>query len=211
MNQSFAPVWSGLRNSSIIAAVAMLAAACAGAPHSVKTEQVSEEWGGNAYKELLIIGAYDDQTYRASAETAFAQELKSRGISAKPSFNSVPNLRELDLESEVADIVANEQVDAVLSVSTIDPGYEFGYEDAMAHRGIVYLLGGRPGAGTELGSFISWAGSGFYKLHLALWDARTQKPVWQVTTSSESTGSESEDLKALVDFTVDRLREKGLL
>ena len=83
--------------------------------------------------------------------------------------------------------------------------------DAMATRGWVYLLGGEPGAGTDLGNFIAWAGSGQYSLHLAVWDAETMDLVWQATTASSSTGSESEDLEALSAFVVSTLKEKGIL
>ena len=62
-----------------------------------------------------------------------------------------------------------------------------------------------------MGNFVSWAGSGAYTLYVGLWDAATQKPIWQITTSSQGTSSESEDLKALADFVVATLREKGLL
>ena len=79
------------------------------------------------------------------------------------------------------------------------------------YKGKVYLLGGEPGAGTDMGSFISWAGSGSYSLLIALWDAGTLGPVWQVTTDSQSTGSESGDLKALSEFVVETMRAKGLV
>lgn len=201
--------WVG--RMSLLAATSMLLGACAGVPHKVRTEELSESWNGESFSNLLIIGAYDDRTYRVSAETAFAEDLKQRGVAAKPSYDLIADLKALDEEDEIAEALAGQEVDAVLSVTTIDPGYDFGYEDAMASRGMVYLLGGRPGRGTDLGNFIAWAGSGYYTLHVALWDAETQRPVWQVTTSSETTGSESGDIRALVEFTVERLRENGLL
>ena len=172
---------------------------------------MSPAWDGADYKSLLIIAVYDDRTYRVSAETAFADELKGRGITAEPSYDVVVDLKSLDSEEEMAELFSARSNDAVLSVATIDPGYEFDYEDALETRGMVYLFGGRPGAFTDMGNFISWAGSGYYTLHVGLWDAVTQKPVWQITTNSQSTGSESEDLKTLADFVVAALREKGLL
>lgn len=73
------------------------------------------------------------------------------------------------------------------------------------------MLGGEPGAGTDLGAMIAWAGADLYTLYVGLWDAETQKPVWQVTTDSESTGSESGDLRTLADYVVESLRAKGVL
>lgn len=195
----------------IIAPLLLVLGACAGAPHSIKKEELSPAWTGDPYRDLMVIGVYDDRTFRVTSETAFAEELKAHGVAAKPSFGVIADLDELDQVDEIAEVLAAEGVDAVLSIATIDPGYDYDYGDMLATRGMVYMLGGRPGPATDLGSFIAWAGSGYYTLHVGLWDAKTQKPVWQVTTNSESTGSESQDMKALVEFVVDRLREKGLL
>lgn len=195
----------------IVAALLLLAAGCASAPHQVGEETVSPDWGETPYENLLVIGVYQDRTYRVSAETAFAEELKSRGIQAEASYDRIADLLSLDSEEEIGRVLANGGFDGVMSVATLDPGYDYDYGDALETRGMVYLLGGRPGAATNLGTFIAWAGSGLYSLHLGLWDAETQKPVWQVTTDSNSTGSESEDLKALADFVAGTLREKGMI
>lgn len=189
----------------------LLLGACSSVPHKVQDEITSPEWKGKTYKNLLVMGVYDDRTYRVSSETAFAEELKKRHVTAEPSYDVIPDLNALDSEDEIAELLSSRDNDAVLSVATIDPGYDFDYEDALETRGMVYLLGGRPGSFTEMGNFISWAGSGHYTLHVALWDVATQKPVWQVTTSSQSTGSEAEDLKTLVDFVVTAARKKGMI
>ena len=195
----------------ILTAAFVVGACGSSAPHRVDKEEMSSTWGGQAYKDLLIVGVYDDRTYRVSAETAFSEELKSRGITAEPSYDVIPILSSLSSEAAIADMLASRSNDVLLTVATIDAGYEYDYGDAMATRGMVYLLGGKPGAATDSGTFIAWAGSGFYTLHIGLWDAKTQKPVWQITTDSETTGSDSGDLKALAEFVVDTLREKGLL
>ena len=98
----------------------------------------------------------------------------------------------------------------MLIIATLDEGYDYDVGDYFATRGMVSLLGGEPGAGTDMGAFIAWAGSGLYTMYIGLWDAGTGQAVWQATTSA-STGSESGDTKALADFVVDTLQAKGLL
>ena len=71
--------------------------------------------------------------------------------------------------------------------------------------------GGEPGAATDLGSMIAWAGSGLYTLYVGLWDGESGKPVWGATTDSADSGSDSNDLKALADMIVAELGKKGLL
>jgi len=197
--------------ATVIVLGQLFSACGAGVPHRIADEQMAPEWGGQAYSDLLIIAAYNDRSYRVSAETQFAEELKQRGVTATPSYNSIPQLSSLESNSEIAEMLASTNHDGVLVVATLDEGYDYDYEDYLETRGMVYLLGGTPGAGTDMGSFISWAGSGQYSLYVGLWDAKSQQPVWQISTHSETSGSESEDTKALAEFVVNALREKGLL
>ena len=186
-------------------------AACSSAPHKIDDEDLSSNWNGQAFTDLLVIGAYTDRSYRVSAETQFSEELKSYGIKATPSYTLIPDTRALESNAEIRSKLQTMPHDGILIVATLDEGYDYDLDDYYATRGMVYLLGGEPGAATDMGAFISWAGSGLYSLYVGLWDARTVEAVWQISTDSETTGSESGDTKALADFVVEKLREKGLL
>ena|GEM_PF-3023816 len=200
-----------VRHLLCVTAIAVLVSACgSGAPHRVDSEELNQEFVGKIFTNLLIIGVYQDRTFRVSGETSLAEEFKSRGIAASPSYDLIPDSGAINSDA-IAGIVTAGSFDAVLTIATLDPGYDYDAGDYMATRGVVYMLGGEPGGGTDLGSMIAWAGSGLYTLHVGLWDAETQKPVWQVTTDSESTGSESGDLRTLADFVVTTLHGKGLL
>ncbi len=194
-----------------VAAATLTLSACASAPHSIDTEEVSPKLSGQTYGDLMVVAVYDDRSYRVGSETAFVEELKARGVTATVSYNDIPDLHALDDDSALRKALSSSDADAILAVATLDEGYDYDYGDYLETRGIVYLLGGQPGAGTDMGSFISWAGSGSYQLYVGLWDAKTLEPVWQITTNSQSSGSESEDLKTLADFTVESLRERGLI
>jgi len=189
----------------------LAASACASATHSIDTEEMSPTYSGRTYSDLLIVAAYDNRPFRVGSETAFVEELKARGVTATESYLSIPDLHALEDENAMRQALASTSPDAILAVATLDEGYDYEYGDYLETRGIVYLLGGQPGAGTDMGSFISWAGSGSYNLYVGLWDAATLSPVWQITTDSQTTGSESGDTSALADFVVETLREKGLL
>ena len=194
-----------------IALLIGLLSACDSVPHKVDQEQMSSNWNGKAFQDLLVIGAYTDRSFRVGAETQFVEELKSRGIKATASYSLIPDTTALDSNEEIREKLATMPHDAILIIATLDEGYDYDVGDYYATRGAVYLLGGRPGAATDMGAFIAWAGSGIYSLYIGLWDARKYEPVWQISTSSETTGSESQDTKALADFVVDALRGKVLL
>jgi hypothetical protein len=191
--------------------LAALLGACSSTPHKVYDEEMSSEWSGKAYENLLVIGAYTDRPFRVGAESQFVEELKSRGVQATASYTLIPDTTDLDSNTEIQEKLATMPNDAVLIVATLDEGYDYDVGDYYATRGMVSLLGGQPGAATDMGAFISWAGSGKYSLYIGLWDVQQYKQVWQISTSSATTGSASEDMKALADFVVDTLRGKGML
>lgn len=189
----------------------LLFSACSSVPHSIAKEEMYSSWNGQRYKDFLIIGVYDDRTFRVSSEVSFSEEISSKGVVSSPSYNIFPDLDALSSESKVREALVNTNHDALLVISLLDDSGDFSYGDAQANRGYVYLLGGEPGAGLDLGNLIAWAASGHYSLHIELWDVKTQQAVWEVTTNSATTGSESGDLKSLAHFVVEKLREKGLI
>ena len=184
---------------------------CESVPHKIEQEQMSPDWNGKAFEDLLVIGAYTDRSFRIGAETQLVEELRSRGVNATTSYSLIPDTTALDSNEEIRAKLAALPHDGILIIATLDEGYDYDIGDYYATRGTVYLLGGRPGAGTDMGAFIAWAASGIYSLYVGLWDTQKYEPVWQISTNSETTGSESQDTKALADFVVDTLRGKGLL
>ena len=194
---------------ALLAASLLLAACGGGAPHRVDSEEFDASFSGKTFSNLLVLGVYPDRTFRISGETTLAEELKARGIQASPSYDLIPNTRAS--AAEIQGVLTAGSFDGVLTIATLDPGYDYDAGDYFATRGMVYMLGGEPGAATDLGAMIAWAGSGLYTLYVGLWDAATGKPVWAVTTDSEASGSDSADQRALADFIASELRKKGLL
>ncbi|WP_455201419.1 hypothetical protein [Kaarinaea lacus] len=194
-----------------IIASTLLIYACSTTPHQVEKETPVSNWNGKPYKNLLIIGVYEDRPFRISSEISFADDLKSKGVKASPSYELIPQLSALDNATAISDATYAKGFDALLTIATTELNEEYTYEDALEARGMVRLLGGRPGPGTEAGILISYLSSGTYALHIGLWDAKTQKPVWQVTTHSVFQDSTSDEIKSLADLVVQKLRSKGLI
>jgi len=185
--------------------------ACSSIPHEVEKETLTPKWNGDPYKNLLIVGIYKDRPFRISSEISFSDELKSKGVTASPSYEIIPDLSALDNTNAISDATLSKEFDALLTIVTTDVNEEFSYGDALATRGFVSLLGGEPGVATETGILISYLSSGTYALHIGLWDAKTQKPIWQATTHSVIQGKSSDEIKSLADLVVLKLRGKGLI
>lgn len=204
-----------MNNKVTLVLAALLAFALGGCesgpPHRISDESMSSDWVGQVYSNLLVVAAYDDRATRISIETTLAEELTARGVSATPSYNAISDLRSVGDRATVANALASGGHDGLLVVRTIEEAYDYDYGDYLETRGMVYLLGGEPGAATDAGALIAWAGSGAYNLYVGVWDGSSQKPVWQITTDSEVTSSVSNDVSTLVQMIMPRLREQGLL
>ena len=76
-------------------------------------------------RKCLLIGPERNTTTcwsSASTVTAFAEILKSNGIAATPSYDLLPELDDLESNSEIAQKLATMKHDGVLVVATLDEG-----------------------------------------------------------------------------------------
>lgn len=188
-----------------------LIVACSSTPHEVEKETLAPSWNGEPYKNIMIVGVYKDRPFRISSEISFSDELKSKGVTASPSYELIPNLSALDNANAISETTTSMGFDALLTVATTDVNEEFTYGDALATRGFVRLMGGKPGAATETGILIAYLTSGTYALHIGLWDAKTQKLIWQATTHSVFQDTTSDEINSLADLIVQKLRAKELI
>ena len=99
---------------------------------------------------------YEDRTFHVSGESALVEELKARGVSASPSYGLLPSIQLSSVEIQSA--MTAGAFDGVLTVATLDPGYDYDAGDYFATRGMVRILGGELVAATDVGAFIAWAG-----------------------------------------------------
>ncbi|GGB15830.1 hypothetical protein GCM10007414_31630 [Agarivorans gilvus] len=159
---------------------------------------------------MLVLVANEDRNARVGAESRIVEALQQKGVAASASYNIISDMAALEQPNQLAEQMAKQGYDAIVTIRTVDEGYEFGYDDYLANRGFVYLLGGEPGAGTQIGSLISWAGSGQYALLLTLWDIDSQTVVWKATTDSVQTASESESIQSLAQLVEERLGSQGI-
>ncbi|GLP95701.1 hypothetical protein [Paraferrimonas sedimenticola] len=194
-----------------LALVALSLAGCAGSPHVFKTEAVETAYQAQPIASVAVVGQYADATERAMLESGIAQTLVNQGLNAKASQSVIPDLETLNQPELLQAALANTESDSLLVISTIDPGYDYDYGDYLATRGTVRILGGEPGAGTDLGALISWAGSGKYQLYVRLLDSKSLQPIWQATTRSNHSGSDAQDIQALAQLLLKEWQEQQLV
>lgn len=73
------------------------------------------------------------------------------------------------------------------------------------------MLGGEPGAGTQIGSLVDWAGSGQQQLHVQVYDKQAKQIVWQADIDANDSGSEVQNIQALTRFVVDQMQARAII
>ena len=83
----------------------ILLSSCVATSHKIVKEERNPAWQGSKIDNILVVGAYEDRAFRISAESVFADQLKSKGLSAMTTAyyesNSqfhVPNLGQMEYE-----------------------------------------------------------------------------------------------------------------
>ena len=200
-----------MKNPIVVLLLGMAAcclSAC-GSPHKIKAEHRDPDWHGGQFKNILVIGIYDDRGLRISSESVFAAELTEQAVTASPSYDLIPDLETLADEEAVRKALDGTDYDAILTVMALD-GRGFDYSSWEAQYAFLRLLGG-DGEGIKLWRNVDHLDAGAYILDVGLWDPKTLKPVWNATTDLYSHERASEGVKILADFMIKTLKERGLI
>ncbi|MXR70018.1 hypothetical protein GNT65_15245 [Shewanella sp. JBTF-M18] len=183
---------------------------CSSQPHEIASEQLSDQFN-KQYQSLTVMAAQTDPTSRKMVENLLAEDLSQHQVNATPSFVNLPDTASITDEAALSAYADNQASEALLIISLTDEGYNFGYDDYLEHRGWVYMLGGKPGVGTQLGSLISWAGSGQHKLHVQVYDKQAKQTVWQADIDAKDSGSEVQNIQALTRFVIDEMQARAII
>ncbi|QYK12658.1 hypothetical protein K0I63_18345 [Shewanella rhizosphaerae] len=183
---------------------------CSSLPHEIASEQRSDQLN-KQYQSLTVMAAQTDPASRKIVERQLADDLGQHQVSATPSFESLPDAAKITDEAALQAYADSQANEALLILSVTDAGYDYGYDDYLETRGWVYMLGGEPGAGTQIGSLISWAGSGQQQLHVQVYDKQAKQIVWQADIDANDSGSEVQNIQALTRFVVDQMQARAII
>ena len=191
-------------------AACALAAACASTDtrHAVESETFDEAWRGRAVGQVLVVAMFPDPGHRVSAETAFCARAQEAGVDARSGYEAFPDLSVLEDEAALRSVLNRQGCDTVLTVTLLDEGESFDYEDWAAKYAAVRLVSS--GFFTRMQGYSDYYESGKYVLDLGLWDAATLDPVWHATTDSYSLEGPAEDARKFGDFFLGELDRLGL-
>lgn len=202
-----------VKNLLVLIISALVLNACSTAPrHEINTETRDPDWKGEPFKKILVIGVYDDKAFRISNESVFAAELSEKAVATSSSYELIPNLATLDDEAAIREALEGKDFDAILTVATLEASEDFDNEGWNTQYNIFSIFGSDRGAHwTQMASQLDYYESGNFVLDIGLFDTKTLKPVWNVTTDSYSQEDVSEQVKTLADFMINTLKERKFI
>jgi hypothetical protein len=189
--------------ASIVAAVLLLSGC---ATFSVTNEWKDPAWAGPPASNILVIGVARSDTMRRLFEDTFARDLSAAGVRAEASYAAIPSGH--DGSAKLGDVVRSTGSDAVL-VTRIQR-----VEDR------INVTPGGPGPG--YGGFYGWYGGAWdttpevtqttvVTLETSLWDVRSQKLVWTVTTQGLASNDIPKATNELSKTLIPKMKADGVI
>ncbi|MET0936589.1 MAG: hypothetical protein ABWX83_11385 [Luteibacter sp.] len=183
-------------------AVALLLAGCASV--SVTNEWKDPTWSGPPASHVLVIGVAKSDTMRRLFEDTFVRDLSAAGVAASASYANIPP--GADGSAKLGDVMKATGSDAVLvtriqrvedriNVTPTGPGY---------------------------GGFYGWYGGAWAStpevtqttivtLETSVWDAKSQKLVWTVTTQGVASNGIPKATTNLSRTLIPRMKADGII
>lgn len=181
--------------------------ACTAVLLGCSTVSISNQWKDPAFagpplSNVLVVGITRSDTMKRVFEDVFSQQLQAAGIRAERSYVRLPqgatSLNLTDLKTTGIDGVLTTRVERVeqkVSVTSSGPYY---------------------------GGFYGWYGSAWAStpsvnqyevvtLETSVWDVKSEKLVWTVTTQGVRTSDLTEATKNLASTLIPKLRSEGVL
>ncbi len=203
-------------SNNLIAAVAMLCllTACGTAQtyHKVVAEERNTAWQQVPIRKVAVVAVTADRGERIGSETVFADRLGQHGIDAIVSHDFAPNLDNIDTNSEALQVLAERNVDAILTIAVAEDASGYDRSDYWAARGWAAILGSRNSdAWGNLADAASYWQQGEHSLDIGLWDAKTMDAIWHAQTDSNEWDEGSTGVTRLADFMAEALTSRGFI
>ncbi len=143
---------------------------------------MDEAYDGKQYGKILVIGVAEKITYRTLFEGELVKQLKSQGVEAIPSYVFLPDNKRLTREI-ILSAIEKSDIDSVLITSLAN----------RSKRTVYYSIGGSNPYEYYNGisdTMHNSGGTASYDIDILflktnLYDARSEKLIWSMTSESE--------------------------
>jgi hypothetical protein len=180
---------------------AALLAACS--TFSVSNQWKDPSWAGPPASNVLVLGITKSDTYRHVFEDTFVQQLQAAGVQAEPSYSQIPAGA---TSEKLSDVVKNTGAQVILTTRV---------------QRVEQKVNVTP-SGPGWGGFYGWYGGAWAStpdvtqydavtLETTVWDMKTQKVVWTVTTEGVGTSNIPQASQDLAKTIIPKLKADGII
>ncbi|RDI99493.1 hypothetical protein DVT68_01125 [Dyella solisilvae] len=179
----------------------LVLAACS--TFSISNQWKDPNWPGPPASNVLVLGITKSDTTRRIFEDTFTQQLEAAGVRAVQSYTQIPSG---GASAKLGDVIKSSGADAILATRV----------QRIEQKTTVTPSG--PG----WGGFYGWYGGAWAStpdvnqydevtLETTVWDARTQKVIWTVTTQSIGTSNIPKAVQQLASTLIPKLKSDGVI
>lgn len=182
---------------------------------SMTDSAVDSNWEGDSPQKVMIVGLAE-RRYRTPFESAFVDELRSRGFEAVTSAAYAPVLSDLEDESKINDILAQSGADSLMTVQAVDVREANNDAWAVAYiAGALFADNYQESRGMRAlvaaGALADNASAANYGIEIQFFDTKTDRMIWTGKTKTFDAGDLDDLVILLADVIVDDLSAKGVL
>jgi hypothetical protein len=170
---------------------------------SVTNQWKDPSWAGPPVSSVLVLGITKSDTMRRIFEDTFSQQLQAAGVKATASYTQIPTG---GASAQLGDVIKSSGADALLATRV----------ERVEQKTSVTPSG--PG----YGGFYGWYGGAWAStpdvtqydvvtLETTVWDAKTQKVIWTVTTEGVGTNNISKAVQDLAATLIPKLKSDGII
>lgn len=185
-----------------VIAASLVLGACATV--SITNRWRDPSWPGPPASHVVVVGISRSDTMRRIFEDTFSQQLQAAGIQATPAYTQIPagttgalGLRDL-MKANGADAVLVTRVQRVQQKISVTPS-------GPMYGGFYGWYGGAWAAVPDVQSY------DVVTLETSVWDARSEKLVWTVTTEGIGTKNIPKATIQLAQTLIPQLKTDGIL
>jgi hypothetical protein len=184
----------------VLLALSLTLAACS--TFSVSNQWKDPSWPGPPASNVLVLGITKSDTYRRVFEDTFVSQLQAAGLKAEQSYNQIPAG---ESSAKVGDVVKATGAQVILATRV---------------QRVEQKLNVTPSG--PVGPFGGWWGGAWAStpdvtqydevtLETTVWDARSQKVIWSVTTQGVGSSNIPQAVQDLAKTIIPKLKTDGVI
>jgi hypothetical protein len=194
----------------LVASALLVLPALTAKQHRLVDKWTNPELERRPFAKIVVVAITDDAEIRKHFENKFVSHLRGRRVEASVSYRVAPDLTAPPSRGQVLEFIAEEGVDAAISVRVVplkdrsEAEWGAAWRDALDGGGTLRQL-------VEASLPVPETKARSYGVEAALWDTDRRQRVWSGRTNPYTRKQLRKGGGTFVQFVIDALKMEGLL